>query len=643
MFKHTRLLLSRLAIAMAFFSFYRVVFYISNKATLGSISFPEWFWVWLGGWRFDLSAVLYTNLLVTFLHLVPLKSRDKKWWQQMTLVVFMLSNGAAMVLEWGDIAYFPFNFRRLLLADFAMQDDAQNLLPSFLHDYWYMFIGYFVVLYGMYRLYRRTMRKREFEPRPVASNWRYYTSQTLIMLFLSGISIIGLRGGLQLIPLMPINAGEYVSDKRQMSLVSNTTLNIIMSFEQRSLAPVHYFDDKNALAQLYTLRHEPDTTAPFKRMNVVILALESYGKELTGAFNPNRHEYNYTPFFDSLVAQSAYFTHSYANGTRSVQGITSLVSSIPYLMPDPFVWSSYQSNRCTSLGAELKKLGYKTAFFHGGHNGTMSFDRLCLSADINRYYGMTEYNQEYPNNPDYDGSWGIWDTKFFDFFLKKVKTDLEPEPFFATYFTLMPHPPYVVEDWFKKAHPDVPEGRPLAQLYADYCLQDFFKKAKQTTWFNNTLFVLSADHIGQPIQHDEYNTPEARYSIPILFYCPSDSSLVGERGGTIQQIDAFPTVLKYLHFPYAYSAFGKALDLHGENGYNYQYVYTGDFYQITDGHYLLQSKGDIPLSLFDLSTDPACKKDIKAEQAEPLNRLNTQLKAVLQTHYDAMTHNLITK
>ena len=130
-------------------------------------------------------------------------------------------------------------------------------------------------------------------------------------------------------------------------------------------------------------------TQQINKLNVVVIALESFSKEYIGAINGKSK--GCTPFLDSLISESLTFTKAFSNGKTSIDGIPAIVSSIPTWMNEPFITSPYGSNQINSLANLLKEQGYSTAFFHGGTNGTMGFDAFANIAGYDDYYGRTEY------------------------------------------------------------------------------------------------------------------------------------------------------------------------------------------------------------------------------------------------------------
>src|SRR5690606_16437062 len=230
---------------------------------------------------------------------------------------------------------------------------------------------------------------------------------------------------------------------------------------------------------------------------------------------------------------SLIFSNAYANGSKSIHGMSSVLAGIPSFK-NAFTSSSYSKQDIQSLVSTLDEMGYDTSFFHGAPNGSMGFLGFGNILGFEHYYGMKEYN----NDTDFDGSWGIWDEPFFQF--TKNTLDNKTEPFFSTIFTVSSHEPYIIPE---KYEGKFPKGyRPMHQTvgYTDFAYKKFFEAAKKEPWFENTIFVITADHVNQIHYRDYYGKVMNRSAVPILFYKP-DGTYVGDNKELAQQIDIYPT------------------------------------------------------------------------------------------------------
>ena len=176
---------------------------------------------------------------------------------------------------------------------------------------------------------------------------------------------------------------------------------------------------------------------PKTKPNVVILIFDSYGREYISSFNKEFDipgSEGYSPFVDSLAQHSLIFTNAFANGYKSIHGMSSVIAGVPSFK-DAFTSSPYPKQKIESLVSVLKGEGYDTSFFHGAPNGSMGFLGFGNILGYDHYYGKTEYN----NDADFDGVWGIWDEPFLQYFNKTITK--KQQPFMATLFTVSSHEP----------------------------------------------------------------------------------------------------------------------------------------------------------------------------------------------------------
>jgi len=558
--------------------------------------------------------------------MIPFDFRANKGYQYMLLGLYLLMNGLMLALEVPDIVYYKFAQRRSGVGEFNLAGDFVRLLPGFIKDYWYLWILLISLIWLMWFLYKRAYwkdlkRKMSFK------------YQLLIFLFTIGLSLIGARGGLQLRPITPVGAGLQLKDSRLIPLATNTSINFVFSFQQKALKEDNFFSDKQ-LDSLFTLKRNVSNGQAFRPMNVVVLIIESLSTEYTLEQHDGKI---YTPFFDSLSQHSLHFERSYANAQRSAQGIVAITSGLPALMEEPFQFSPYQSNQVEGIASCLKKKGYTSGFFHGSNPGSMDFERFAAITGYDNFYDKTKFN----NDELYDGNWGIWDIPFFQWTLAQL--DKYPKPFFCTMFSLTSHSPFHVEKWFEKQYPN--EDPMLRSVrYTDEALRRFFKTASTMDWYNNTLFVISADHTGLTI-NDNFKNKEGLFRIPIIFYCP-DSNVISRamsneaNKSVMSQIDIFPTILDFLNFNQDFHCFGKSIL---DKTHKYTYQYNNGIYQILDGEYILLFDGANVVGMYDYRNDPLLRRDIKLEHDSKTKELSDNLKAVVQRYKRAMIRNELNK
>ncbi len=617
-FRYLKQLFGRFVGLLSIWALCRLAFYIFNSDSFPTTSPSEFGQIFFFGIRFDLAAIAYVNLLFAFLSLLPFPFRSQAFFQNILKLVFISFNGIALLFEIADIGYFPFSFRRFIGSDFSLLSETPHLFTQFLGDFWYLALLYLILVALLFLLFERTQIK---------STTKGETLWKQVSLFIIGMALIilGARGGWQIRPLMALNAAQYVKDMRLISLQSNSTLNLLFSAQQKFIEEKFFFEEQ-ALKQIFLTKKKTTNKEPFKKKNIFIIVLESFGQEAVGFFNSNPT--SYTPFLDSLIQKSWYFENAFANGTRSTQGIAAITAGVPALMEDPIMFSAYQGNQLNGIPNLLQSKGYSSAFFHGSNPGSMEFDQFSKLVGYQKSYDRTHY----PNQEAYDGQWGIWDDPFFQFTISEINK-LE-QPFTSLLFSLTSHHPYQTEQWFEEKFPD---DDPILRSirYTDYSLQHFFAEAKNTDWFDETLFIITADHTGQS-KNQKYQTNVGRYRIPLLFYHPN-SNLKRKDSKVIQQLDILPTVLDYLNYDQNYLSFGQsAFDtLHTGLAFNY----SNGIYQLITDSLSLTSDLDDPIGLFRYQTDSLLRQNLKSDLSKDVNVLEIQLKAIVQTHHQAMIHN----
>ncbi|MEM7101749.1 MAG: LTA synthase family protein [Bacteroidota bacterium] len=618
---HYRLLGQRLLITLLLLSLCRVLFLIFNGKLLPEFSIFDQTDLLLKGLRFDLSAMVYINALLILGHIVPFPFRSKRVYQNGLQVLFLITNAVALIIELGDIRFFVFGLKRSTANLTDQTGDLFRLLPQFLTDFWYLvviFIGFFGLGWWLYaKTKSRVTEQKETLP-----------TQLIWMVVASSLLFLAARGGFQGRPLMPISALDMVRDPALAPAITNTTIHFIHSTQQRSLKE-QTFIQRDKLMDAWPLLHDPTKSDTLlSNENVVIILLESFGKEVIGKFNKGQK--GFTPFLDSLIDEGLYFEHSFANGTRSNQAVVSITTGIPSMMDDPFMISKYQGNTIEGFPKLLSEEGYTTAFFHGGNNGTFHFDKFAKQAGFDHYFGRNEYG-----DGDYDGNWGIFDGPYFRYTGKEL--DKLNTPFCALLFSLTSHHPYTVEKAFEEKYPEVdPLKRSI--LYTDNALREFFAYIRTAKWFDNTLFVITADHAGK-VQNPEYATAIGYYKVPILFYKP-DGSIKRRVDNVIQHVDIMPTILDYLNYPKPYFAFGRSA--FSDDNQRYAFTQLGGYAQIMDKEFVLRHTGQVKFSLHFHQKDTFLQENIITQYPEDAQRLELALEAAWQLHHHTMIYNKLT-
>lgn len=630
-------LLYNLFLMLIIYYLCRIFFFIVNKSYFSDVTFAHFMNLLKGGLQFDISALLYTNLIYLAMQIFPFKFRHNLTYQRTAKWIFIVINSLAVIINCIDIVYFRFTNRRTtstVFSEFKNENNLFKIIGTAIIEYWYVTLFAAFVIFILYKFYR-TPKTVDKKISTLKSNITYYSLQTLLMCALVFVSIIGMRGGI-VAPHRPItisNANAYVNKSAETAIVLNTPFCIIRTLDKEVYKNPHYFGNEEEMTAVYSPIHYPSASGEFKPLNVVIFIVESFGKEYSGFFNKdldNGTYKGYTPFSDSLYNEGFTFKYSYSNGRKSIDAMPSILSSIPMII-EPFISTSYSINNISSIAAVLKEKGYYSAFFHGAHNGSMGFLAYAKSAGFDDYFGLTEYG-----NADLDGMWAVWDEEFLQFYANKMG-ELK-QPFVTAVFTATSHHPFKIPERYEGCFPE--GDKPIHKCigYTDYAIRQFFSKMAQYEWFNNTLFVITADHTNM-VTHKEYYTDVNGYAVPVLFYHPG-SDLKGMKTFPVQQIDIMPSILGYLNYDKPYFAYGQDIFNTNEDE-KFVVNYNNGLYQLLNNDYFMQFDGEKTKSIYNYKSDILLQNNILG-QIEQQPEMEKLLKAIIQQYIVRMVENRLT-
>ncbi len=640
-------MLLNLALVYVVYEVCRFVYLFENWSTYSAnLSWKSLGEILRGGWMFDTSAILYTNALYILLMILPLQWKETDLWQRVARWVFIVFNSICIVINLADAVYFQYTGRRTTVTVFSEFGNEHNLGSIFgieILRHWYLVLVGAVLIYGLWKLYflpsgRATRLVRR--PFLVGNLAIYYAVHILCLVIFVPLCVFGMRGGATTAvrPITISNANQYVDRPLEAALVLNTPFSLIRTIDKPIFTVPDYYP-ADELDRIYSPVHAPSDSAIVRRKNVVVLIVESFGREYIGGFNKwldGGHYKGYTPFVDSLMQHSTTFLYSYCNGRKSIDGMPSILSGIPMFV-EPFFLTPASMNNVSGIAGELRKKNYFTAFFHGAENGSMGFQAFARATGFERYYGRTEYNEDkrFNGDEDFDGTWAIWDEPFLQFYAEKMSEF--KQPFMTALFTASSHHPYVIPDRYKQKYPE--EGIVIHKCirYTDNALRRFFDTAKTKPWYKNTLFVITSDHTNQS-DHDYYQTDLGGFCSPIIFFDPSGELKPGMRNAIAQQIDIMPTVLGYLGYDRPFVAFGCNL-FNTPDEKTWAVNYLNGIYQYIKGDYLLQFDGQKTKALYRFRTDLLLKDNLAARLPEVRQSMEREVKAIIQSYMTRMTTN----
>ncbi|PHS05609.1 MAG: sulfatase [Kordia sp.] len=621
--KSILLLLKRLLYVTITYSLLRFLFLIFQWDAFHDLTVLNF----IGGVRFDLSVIFYTNILVIIGHTIPGNFKYTVGYQKTFKWLFYASNILFLLTNFVDFIYYDFTGKRStfgLITASGMQQEIGGLLPSFMNQFWYVFLIGFLFTYLFYKYIPKTT----FTSNPYLSKKHMFKQVAVFLIATASCLLIG-RGGTQRKPLRRVDAIKYAASKNT-PIVLNTPFCILKTIgKKKELKPLKYFSEEK-LNELYSPVKNFKDTIPFNKKNIVVIILESFGDENISYSSPKTGN---TPFLDSLITKSLYFKNGFANGRVSVDAVPSVISGIPSILGTPYISSTYAFNKTNSFPEILKKEGYNTSFFHGAFNGSQNFDQYAKIAGYEDYYGKDEYPDKNPEHED--GKWGIFDEEFLSFFGKKL-TSFQ-EPFFSSVFTISSHIPFTMP---KKHIGKFDKGNTIfceTIGYTDYSLKKFFNYAKKQNWYYNTLFVITSDHCSAA-EKGSFKSVIQEYSVPIIFFDPSNDKLKGESQKNIQQIDILPSVLDYLHYDKQIISYGYSYKKDDNLIINYinntYHSVINDYYIIFDGEKIIE--------LYNYKNDISLKNNLIKTEPIIIKELEQQLKAYLQSFNNDLINNSLT-
>lgn len=293
--------------------------------------------------------------------------------------------------------------------------------------------------------------------------------------------------------------------------------------------------------------------AAYERPNLVMVLLESWSfKYIDGLAGGH---YGATPFMDSLIAKSAVWTNAYAAGQRSIEGIQAALTSVPLLEGWPTIGFGLEQTRITSIAEKAEEQGYETLFMQTSKARSFHVDSIAKGLGFNHYYAMEDYedNAEYEDESEFG-----WDYEGLQFFAEKLSVQKPEKPYFAFFFTGTTHEPFPNpgEQFHIRPHDEHWEHRYLNTLrYSDHSLEKFMHEMKETTGYQNTIFIFVADHTLRASLGDRKDS----FRIPLIIYSPSELIPPGLHSDYVSQYDIMPTLSSLMGVSSEISSFGRSL------------------------------------------------------------------------------------
>ena len=533
-----------------------------------------------------LKGLWFDNVIVCYVQLLPvvllLLAVGQGWCRRWLLRSLTCWYGAILCVAFipsaANIPYFQYFFKNINSSIFGWFGYVGTTAGMLLQEssYW-LYMALYVVMatafvYGLVRLERRV---RPLLCRPADEGRRTLAQRACgvaLTLLVGALCLFGIRGRLGYNPIK-VSQAYYCDDAFLNQLGINPAFNLLTSVlddlrkENRELHLMPYPEAVANTRRWLGITGPADSTCVLRRYvvgdsvatarmamacgsmrrkpNVVVILMESMSARLMDTFGHGRH---LTPTLDSLYRHSLAFTHFYSAGIHTNHGMTATLYSFPALMFRNLMKGTVTPHR-QGIATVLKRQGYSNAFFM---THEAQYDNMKAFFSTNGYDDI--YSQESYPKSEVVNSFGVSDHFLFQYALQRLNEKARTgRPLMATLLTISNHPPYVIPSWF---HARSKEKEDQIVEYADWCVGDFLRRASREPWYDNTIFVIQADH-GKLVGQSEGELPESYNHIPLIIFGPGVPQMQYDGLGT--QVDVMPTLLGLMGVSYSYEGFGMDL------------------------------------------------------------------------------------
>ncbi len=535
--------LARLLLAILYFPFFRTL-----DGTQLLFSFVE-------GLRFDLASTTVL-IFVPILSLnIPFRFGSNRYWSGLFSwsVFFVLVPVLALLIA--DVVYFDFVKRHISYELLQMRGDdtatVVGMSTSIFLPHLILFLTAVVLLSILwYRIAKRPTRR--------FYSWKSYWLR-FVLLFVA--LVVAGRGGIGSKPITIIDAFSS-GDTKYGNLVLNGVFSIMHSSLKHENVGHRFFSEEEALAialdgspvanKEYPVQKVATGSEEAPRLNLVFVLIESLSHKYVDVFSASG--YGVTPNLDRLARQGVMFTNFFASGQRSVEGLQATLTGMASTIGLPTIGIGLLANY-SKLGYLAQDNGYTTVFVQSLKRRSFRTDAIAGSTGFQEFYGMEDM-LILLDYPDPTAAKYGWD--YETYMLAAEKMEKAKKPFFFYIVTSTTHTPYprLPKNLEKYPHSQNREEGFLNTLhYSDWSIGEFLERLKGQPWFEDTVFVFTADHA---LAHYQSGSFVERFHIPLILYSPGifPPKVVS---AVSSQLDLFATTIDILKLSGKYSTLGTSL------------------------------------------------------------------------------------
>ncbi len=500
--------------------------------------------------RFDAASIAVVFIVPLLLMNIPFAFAQRDgWFNFFAWLLYALTLVMAGVLL-SDLIYFGFVSRHLGNEIMQLGNDGGFVLDMAFGSYKWRVLAFVIGAALLFALWRKVLTSK-------LASTRFMAVKYAVMLLV--LIVIG-RGGITNKPISAIDAFT-TGETRVGNLVLNGVFTAAHASNNSKSVNHHFMPLSEALR---SVQEAPPLDPEFPMLkhysahktgyNIVFVMLESWDPKYIDSFGAAH--LNLTPNFDALAAQGLKFDNFYAAGQRSIEGAQAVLTGLPILTGMPVIGSGLELSNISRLGSIAKSNGYSTLMVQSAQRVSFRMSSIAAATGFDQFYGMEDMPllRDYP---DPHGARFGWDYETLMFF--KSKLDTLSGPFVSMVFTGTTHIEYarVGTQFELRPHSPTSEDGFLNTLYyADWSIGEFLKAARQSPWFDNTVFIFCADHTWGHYQ--KTGTFVEKFRIPFLIYAPGIYK-PQTRATVGSQLDVMPTVIDILGFDQPFAALGESL------------------------------------------------------------------------------------
>lgn len=624
-----KLSLKLIFLALGLFTLFRGVLLVTYFDDFSALSVFEIVQAFIYGLRFDFALTSIIFLFPILMINLPLKWAENKNWLKFWYWVCLPIVIAISFLLAADIAYYAYVKRHITQELRLILHDTFFILQMGLSSYKLAILAFAGFSGVLFLLWRKVFPK-ELPDTTSTSIGKRIAIFSLVFFVLA----IGVRGGTQRKTIHVINAFA-TGNPSQGNLILNGAYSALRSFDKKASVSHKFYAKDELKKQAKQLGlYQQKEAFPFQtkfshkeknKLNVVIVLLESWSYKYVDALAGNN--YGITPNFDELVTEGLAFNRFYAAGQRSIEGLQAVLTGVPVLIDLPRLGWGLENSKFSRLGSILKNHGYHTLFAQSSRRTSFHIDSISAAAGFENYYGMEDMELKL-DYADPSSFWFGWDHETFN----KVQTELTTvkQPFISFIFTGSTHNPYgtLPKEFLKYPHgADSEQGFMNTLYYTDWAIGQFMKEARKQPWFDETVFLFTADHT---VGAHHNGTTLDQFHIPFVMYSPKYIK-PGVNNTISSHLDIMPTVIDLLKLPDTFSAVGKSLLTKKNDDNAVAYIHAGNITGIINNKgYLMHTLQKV----IEAKTLTHQTMDIKTQE-----QLERNLLTIDQMAYQAINSN----